>query len=465
MLKKGETMPNSANQKTTLCEVVLPNKSRIQITVEVKCRTQEMMKQLSEQLGIKNLHIFGLSLQKGPVDKDYLFLDPEKKLTTYFPKTRKQNMDRMVLHLRAQYYVRDGQQIVDEEVRNLYCADLKNRVLSSRCYGQEGLYFQLAAYALQAELGDWKEETYFTPQDYFPPWILKKRGFNYVVQHTPALHRELKGISAHDASLLFIEEACSLSDVPLTFYSICKGKKEKRASMLLGLALTGLHIYDIETASGEYQLLYEFAWSGIDRLKFQGRRFEIRADSLAGEILVMYTRSVMQSQHLLKHMSNNHHVNLLNQHSFKQQQRKGRRKQREVYIRDNIDPDWEESDDELPSIMTYLDNTRQHHADTMATFSVANAGDTAWGFSRKALGEIELCVDEPEEMYVDDPEEIIQLTERLQGVSVGGPPLVNVSQWTDFSMEMKQVLRARWRACSHTKDQCGESMENLTVTH
>lgn len=38
--------------------------------------------------------------------------------------------------------------------------------------------------------------------------------------------------------------------------------------------------------------------------------------------------------------------------------------------------------------MTYLDNTRQHHADTMATFSVANAGDTAWGFSRKALGEI-----------------------------------------------------------------------------
>lgn len=59
-----------------------------------------------------------------------------------------------------------------------------------------------------------------------------------------------------------------------------------------------------------------------------------------------------------------------------------------MYIRDNIDPDWEESDDELPSIMTYLDNTRQHHADTMATFSVANAGDTAWGFSRKALGEI-----------------------------------------------------------------------------
>lgn len=62
----------------------------------------------------------------------------------------------------------------------MYCADLKNRVLSSRCYEKEGQYFQLAAYALQADLGDWKEEvqTYFTPQDYFPPWV-----GHYVVQY------------------------------------------------------------------------------------------------------------------------------------------------------------------------------------------------------------------------------------------------------------------------------------------
>lgn len=32
-------------------------------------------------------------------------------------------------------------------------------------------------------------------------------------------------------------------------------------------------------------------------------------------------------------------------------------------------------------------------------------------------------------MFVDDPEEIIQLTELLEGVSVDGPPLVTVSQW------------------------------------
>ncbi|KAK3529564.1 hypothetical protein QTP70_031981 [Hemibagrus guttatus] len=130
----------------------------------------------------------------------------------------------MCLHLRVQYYIRNGRQIADEKVRSLFCADLKNRVLSSRCYEQEGRYFQLAAYALQADLGDWKEEVepYFSPQDYFPPWILARRGCDYVVQHTPELHKELRGMSAHESSLLFIEEACSLSDVPLTFYSMSK---------------------------------------------------------------------------------------------------------------------------------------------------------------------------------------------------------------------------------------------------
>ncbi|XP_017338132.1 FERM domain-containing protein 1 isoform X1 [Ictalurus punctatus] len=480
MLKKVKNMPNSAHQTSTLCVVVLPNKTQLHIAVGLKCRGQEVISQLSQLLGITNLsdlHLFGLSLEK---EKDHLFLDLEKKLTTYFSKTWKQTTlpGRVVLYLRVEYYIRNGRQIIDGKVRSLYCADLKNRVLSSQCYGQEGLYFQLAAYALQADLGDWKEgmKPYFTPQDYFPPWvghyvILARRGCDFVVQHTPDLHRELRGMSTHDASLLFIEEACGLSDVPLTFYSMSKGKKVNRASLLLGVALTGVHIYDIETAIGGYHLLYEFAWSSIDCLKFQGRRFEIKVDSLAGEVLVMYTQSVMHSQQLLKHISNNHHVHLNTKHSFKQLQTRERRQQREVYIRDSTDPESEESEDELPPIKSYLDKARQRHADTMATITLADDRDTAWGSSRKGqkktdlagLDQIELSVDEPEEMFVDDPEEITQLTELLEGVSVDGPPLVTVSHWIDISMEMKQVLK--WRACSLSLDQCRENVENLKVSH
>ncbi|KAG7325057.1 hypothetical protein KOW79_011373 [Hemibagrus wyckioides] len=440
---------------------------QLNINVGLKCRGQEVINQLSQLLGTADLHIFGLSLQE---DNSHLFLDLKKKLITYFPESQKPTIlpNRMCLHLRIQYYVRNSRQIVDEKVRSLYCADLKNRVLSSRCYEKEGQYFQLAAYALQADLGDWKEETqtYFTPQDYFPPWILARRGCDYVVQHTPELHKELRGMSAYDASLLYIEESCNLSDVPLTFYSMSKGKKEKRPSMQLGLALTGLHIYELEINSGENQLLYELPWSSIDCLKFQGRRFEISADALAGKVLVMYTQSVLHSQHMLKHISNNHRVQLHTKHSFKQLQREEKRQHKEVYIRDSTDPDSEDSEDELPPLKMYLDKARQHHADTMATVSITNARDTARGITGKVqtsdLDEIELCVDEPGEMSVDDTEDITQLNEFLEGVSVDGPPFITVSQWIDCTMEMKQVLKLR--ACSLSLDQCSGSLDNTYVS-
>lgn len=156
-----------------------------------------------------------------------------------------------------------------------------------------------------------------------------RRGCDYVVQHTPDLHRELSGMSAYKASLLFIEEACNLSDVPLIFYSMRKVRaqtwgseqethsikqisanlrnisvffyraKRKRQPVYcwawlrldctymtwrytyslhstlhikvsrLSVEYETLNFLSLQVASGEHQLLYEFAWSSIDCLKFQ----------------------------------------------------------------------------------------------------------------------------------------------------------------------------------------------------
>lgn len=45
-----------------------------------------------------------------------------------------------------------------------------------------------------------------------------------------------------------------------------------------------------------------------------------------------------------------------------------------------------------------------------------------------------MSVDEPEEMFVDDPEDVLRLFELLEGVSVDDPLLLPISQWKgDFS--------------------------------
>lgn len=73
-------------------------------------------------------------------------------------------------------------------MQQLYYAELRQRVLQSQSRHQEALFFQLAASALQAEVGDLelrqgsdeeeegqerKHRHYFLPEDYFPSWVKK----------------------------------------------------------------------------------------------------------------------------------------------------------------------------------------------------------------------------------------------------------------------------------------------------
>lgn len=66
-------------------------------------------------------------------------------------------------------------------MQQLYYTELRQKVLHSQSYLQEALFFQLAASALQAEVGDLelrernceesKQRRYFLPEDYFPSWV------------------------------------------------------------------------------------------------------------------------------------------------------------------------------------------------------------------------------------------------------------------------------------------------------
>lgn len=65
----------------------------------------------------------------------------------------------------------------ERKARHLYYSDLRERVLRSECRQQEEVYFQLAGYAMQADLGDHmlgkdtESTPYFEPKKYFPPWV------------------------------------------------------------------------------------------------------------------------------------------------------------------------------------------------------------------------------------------------------------------------------------------------------
>ncbi|KAG8008675.1 FERM domain-containing protein 1, partial [Nibea albiflora] len=254
-----------------------------------------------------------------------------------------------VLFLRVQHYVESGRTDIvswSSKIQQLYYAELRQKVLRSQSRHQEALFFQLAACALQAEVGDLglndeeRQETthrhYFLPEDYFPSWE----------------------------------------------------KKELRSLILLGVELKGVHIY-------------------------QGCRFEISAvGSLCLSKLVYYTPSALHSKHILRHLTDSHrlHINTRDAVSCIQQLEDMEACQfyKEAYICDT----------------TRLTHRLQSLTSSMSDCSDAVEMTTAWPEEEEddeEVTEFELCVDEPQEFFVDDPAEVLWLAELLHAASVGGP--------------------------------------------
>ncbi|XP_073345256.1 FERM domain-containing protein 6-like [Pagrus major] len=436
-------------QKRQVC-ILLPNKQHLDCTVRVRSRGQEVLNSVLKQLGVSELQVFGLAVLR---DNEYLFVDLEQKLSKYFGKrwNRGSITIPFILFLRVQYYVESGRLILSSKVQQLYYAELRQKVLHSQSRHQEALFFQLAASALQAEVGDLelrqgsdeeeeegqerKHRHYFLPEDYFPSWLIKRRGRDFLLQQCPVVHVELRGLLHSQAVLQFIKEASSLQDGPVTFYRMRREKKDLRSSVLLGVTLKGVHIY--QEVEGKQCRLYDFSWTDIDRFTFQGRRFEISAvGSLCLPKLVYYSPSAFHSKHILKHLSDTHrvHISTRDAASYIQQLEDMEATQfyREAYICDT----------------KRLTHRLQSLTSSMSDCSVAVETTTAWSKDddeeeEDSVTEFEFCVDEPEEFLVDNPAEVSWLAELLHGASVDGPSALPSSYWAAVTMEMKQVLRSR----------------------
>ncbi|XP_068183239.1 FERM domain-containing protein 6 isoform X2 [Antennarius striatus] len=441
----------------------------------------------------------------------------EEKLIKYFAKEWKLDSGKglqkrslpLLLCLKVQYYIENGRLICERKARHLYYSDLRERVLRSECRQQEEVYFQLAGYALQADLGDHlppREDTevtpYFEPKQYFPPWILAKRGVNYLLCHGPKVHQELWGMSKRDAVLLFIREACRLEDVPVTFYKLQKDKKAERGTALLGLTLRGMQVY--QEVNNMRQLVYNFPWSNVGRLTFLGKKFEIQPDGLpSARKLVYYTGSSFRSRHLLLHLSNSHRIYRSLQPALKHlrqlEESEDIKRYRESYISDDLDLDPPgsesspglsrhstsssgiEADARQHSISAEMASTEEESqqqaekffSDSSSCTSKSDASNQARLEDDKQHEEvIKTNIESPTEVHVDYPTEMFQLADLLDGISVdcGGHPSETLSpedkvcspdsdeaqgKLSDKDM-LKQVLKSRTQTCadrhSHSLD-------------
>ncbi|CAM9825201.1 FERM domain-containing protein 6 [Lampetra fluviatilis] len=345
---------NRRMQERRRVRVLLPTGDDLSIIIPVKTTCRELFSQVCDLLKLKDPNFFGLSVL---TNNEHIFMDLEQKLTKYCPKEWKKEASRGIdhfgppfnIHFRVQYYVENGKLISDRVARFYYYNHLKSQVLSSQCALREEAYFLLAAHALQADLGDFRpsrhQGRYFHPEAYFPAWVIKKRGGDYIVRHVPAMHQDQAGMSANESQLCYIREAARLEDVPVHFYALFKEKKDDEPTLLLGLTLKGLQIYQGLSAESQ-QLLYDFPWSNVGKLIFMGKKFEMEPDGLpSARKLVFYTGSPLRSRHLLLLLSTSHRlfmtVQPLLRHLRRLEDSEAQKRYRESYISDALEMELE----------------------------------------------------------------------------------------------------------------------------
>ncbi|XP_065691666.2 FERM domain-containing protein 1 isoform X2 [Patagioenas fasciata] len=402
VLLTGRMQPESRS----VC-VFLPTREQLSLDVGVKATGQELFQQVCDLVKIKEPHFFGLSIVK---NNEYVFIDLEQKLSKYFSKEWKKETTKgtekfsppFVAFFRVQYYVENGRVISDKVARQLYYCHLKEQVLMSRCNHKEEIYFLLAAYSLQADLGNYREKVhagkYFEPQAYFPQWIIAKRGSDYILKHAPEMHREQQGLSAKEAVLKFIKESCLLEDVPVHFYRLQKDKKEDRPTVILGLTLRGMHIY--QEVNHVRQLLYDFPWSHIGKLAFLGKKFEIQPDGLpSARKLVYYTGCPFRSRHLLQLLSNSHRLFLNIQPVLKQIQKleeaEEKKRYRESYISDTLDMDLDPCDKNSRGSGSSGGSRRDNRLSRQSTGSHGSSHTSGIEADSRHRVSVEMSVDEP----------------------------------------------------------------------
>ncbi|XP_009079732.1 PREDICTED: FERM domain-containing protein 6 [Acanthisitta chloris] len=335
--------------------IFLPNDDSLNIIINVKILCNELLVQVCDLLRLKDCHLFGLSVIQ---NNEHVYMDLAQKLYKYCPKEWKKEASKgidqfgppMIIHFRVQYYVENGRLISDRTARYYYYWHLRKQVLHSQCVLREEAYFLLTAFALQADLGDFKRNKhcgkYFDPEAYFPSWVVAKRGKDYILKHVPNMHKDQVALTASEAHLKYIKEAVRLDDVAVHYYRLYKDKREVEASLTLGLTTRGIQIF--QNLDEEKQLLYDFPWTNVGKLVFVGKKFEILPDGLpSARKLIYYTGCPLRSRHLLQLLSSSHRLYMNLQPVLRQVRRleenEEKKQYRESYISDTLDLDMEHS--------------------------------------------------------------------------------------------------------------------------
>ncbi|XP_030835107.1 tyrosine-protein phosphatase non-receptor type 13 isoform X4 [Strongylocentrotus purpuratus] len=313
-LSKAGKIPPEKKRVTA----VMLNGRRLDLLCDLGTSGQELFDLIASHLGLNERSYFGIAYIK---EGEYLFIDPDTKLYKVGPETWREeakkrskkvgSKEKFTVFFRVKYYVENVSLLRDQLTRHQYYLQLRRDILEERTKCDDRAALQLAALALQAEMGDHDDSTsrnYFLPEHYVAAGMIESIGVANIRARLPPMHEAQKGMSDVEAEFDFLMEARKLPEYGIHFHRVTHNKKESTRGVWLGVCTRGIIVY--EKGGKARKQVHAHPWNKTKKIAFDRRKFIVEPFDATGMKFVHFTESYKKGRYLVQLCKSQHRFHM-----------------------------------------------------------------------------------------------------------------------------------------------------------
>ncbi|XP_035501284.1 FERM domain-containing protein 4B isoform X2 [Scophthalmus maximus] len=255
-----------------LCQVQLLDDRKLELLVQPKLLSYELLDLVSSHFNLKEKEFFGLAFCDDNGQRKWLQMD-RRVLEHDFSK----KPGSIALNFLVRFYVESITQLKDIITVELFFLNAKSAVCSGIIEVESENVFRLAANALQEAKGDYTSDEN-TRADLkklptLPTKVLKEHpSLAYCEDRVVEYYKQLKGVSRGQAIVQYLTLVESLPTYGVHYYEV---KDKQGIPWWLGLSYKGIGQYDLQDKLKPRKL---YQWKQLENLYFREKKFAVEVN-------------------------------------------------------------------------------------------------------------------------------------------------------------------------------------------
>ncbi|XP_075898117.1 FERM domain-containing protein 4B-like isoform X2 [Nelusetta ayraudi] len=255
-----------------LCQVQLLDDRKLELLVQPKLLSYELLDLVSSHFNLKEKEFFGLAFYDDNGQRKWLQMD-RRVLDHDFSK----KSGPIALNFLVRFYVENITQLKDIITVELFFLNAKSAVFNEIIEVESENVFKLAANALQEANGDYTSDEN-TRADLkklptLPTKVLKEHpSLAYCEDRVIGYYKQLKGVSRGQAIVQYLTLVESLPTYGVHYYEV---KDKQGIPWWLGLSYKGIGQYDLQDKLKPRKL---YQWKQLENLYFREKKFAVEVN-------------------------------------------------------------------------------------------------------------------------------------------------------------------------------------------